>query len=63
MTVALKKQFGAIALTAVLLVSMAPGWTMHVNAAMPLNRSSVSTSQMASVGPDFVCPPPPFVCI
>ena len=65
MAVSLKKRFGAIALAAVLLASMAFGWTTHVNAAMPQHHSSVSvnTIQLASLKPKFVCPPPPFDCI
>jgi len=58
-----KKGVGAIALVMVLVASMTFGWTMHVNAAMPQHYSSYSTNQVASVGPNFVCPPPPFDCM
>lgn len=63
MAVVLKKQFGAIALATTLLVSMAFGWTMHVNAAIPQHQSTVSTGQLAHLGSNFVCPPPPYDCM
>ena len=61
MVVSLKKSAGAVALAIVLLASMF-GWAWHVNAAVPQHHSSVSASQLAHVGPKFVCPPPPFLC-
>lgn len=63
MIASLKKEVGAIALVIVLVASMTFGWAMHVNAAMPQHYGSASTSQVASVGPKFVCPPPPFDCM
>lgn len=61
MAVSLKKSVAAVALAIVLLASMF-GWALHVNAAVPQHHSSASTSQLAHVGPNFVCPPPPFLC-
>jgi hypothetical protein len=63
MVASLKKGFGASALAVVLLASMLFGGIMHVNAAMPQHHSNASTSHLALGGPNFVCPPPPFVCV
>ncbi|MHB8597206.1 MAG: hypothetical protein ACYDER_10385 [Ktedonobacteraceae bacterium] len=56
-----KRGVAAIALAMVLLASLV-GWSLHVNVVMPQHHSSVSTTQLASGGPNFVCPPPPFLC-
>ncbi len=61
MVVSLKKGFAAIALAVVLVASMF-SLALHVNVAVPQHHSNVSTSQLAVVGPNFVCPPAPFEC-
>ncbi len=61
MVATVKKGVAAIALAMVLLASLF-GWSLHMNAAMPQHQSSVSTVQLAVSGPNFVCPPPPFLC-
>lgn len=61
MVATVKKGIAGIALALALLASVA-GLSMHVNAVAPQHQSSVKTVQLADGGPDFVCPPPPFMC-